>query len=86
MSAKIGIAELKSRLSFYLRRVKRGRSITIYDRDTPIAQIIPFGGTGPLVVRERLPDAQRPGDYEAPAGLLSDFDIGAMLDEERSDR
>ncbi len=34
------IAELKSRLSEHLRSVRTGRTLTILDRDTPIARIV----------------------------------------------
>lgn len=40
---EIGIRELKSHLSAFLRRVKRGESITVTDRGTPIARIVPAG-------------------------------------------
>jgi antitoxin (DNA-binding transcriptional repressor) of toxin-antitoxin stability system len=35
----VKIAELKNRLSYYLRRVRRGESILICDRDQVIARI-----------------------------------------------
>ena len=35
------IAELKARLSHYLRAVRAGRSLVVYDRDTPVARLIP---------------------------------------------
>ena len=38
------ISELKSRLSHYLRRVRRGEKIMVCDRDTVIARIEPDGG------------------------------------------
>jgi prevent-host-death family protein len=38
----VRVADLKSRLSEYLRKVRRGRSITVLDRDTPIARIQPL--------------------------------------------
>ena len=38
------IADLKSRLSEHLRKVRAGGSLTILDRDTPIARIIPCHG------------------------------------------
>ena len=42
----VRIAELKSRLSAYLRAVRNGETIAVLDRETPVAQIVP--------VRERL--------------------------------
>ncbi len=38
----VGIAELKSRLSEYLRRVRRGQTIVVLDRQTPIARLVPY--------------------------------------------
>ena len=34
---KVGVAALKARLSEYLREVRRGRTVIVVDRDTPIA-------------------------------------------------
>jgi prevent-host-death family protein len=38
---QVGVKELKTRLSQYLREVKKGRSIIITERGKPIGQIIP---------------------------------------------
>ena len=38
----VRIAELKARLSEYLRAVRRGETIAVMDRDTPVAQIVPI--------------------------------------------
>ncbi|MGN6592463.1 MAG: type II toxin-antitoxin system Phd/YefM family antitoxin, partial [Terriglobales bacterium] len=32
---QVGIAELKANLSSFLRRVRRGESVIVLDRDTP---------------------------------------------------
>ena len=50
----VKIAELKNRLSYYLRRVQRGESILVADRDRVIARIERVEG------REALPQ----GDAE----------------------
>jgi antitoxin (DNA-binding transcriptional repressor) of toxin-antitoxin stability system len=42
----VNIAELKNRLSHYLRLVRRGESILVRDRDAVIARIEPAGGIG----------------------------------------
>ena len=39
-SAKV--SELKAKLSSYLAEVRNGGTVVVYDRTTPIAQIIPF--------------------------------------------
>jgi prevent-host-death family protein len=52
---KAGITELKKNLSQYLDRVKRGESILVFDRNQPIAQIIPLK----KALRNVTPDAAR---------------------------
>ena len=37
---KAGVAELKANLSAYLRRVRDGESVTVMDRDTPVARLV----------------------------------------------
>lgn len=44
----VKIAELKNRLSYYLRRVQRGESILVCDRDRVIARIERVAGQGPV--------------------------------------
>jgi prevent-host-death family protein len=41
MSA-VRIADLKARLSEHLRTVRQGGTVTVLDRDTPIARIVPY--------------------------------------------
>jgi prevent-host-death family protein len=42
MKTEVKIAELKGKLSAYLRSVRRGNEIVIKDRETPIARIVPY--------------------------------------------
>jgi prevent-host-death family protein len=42
MKTEVRIAELKSKLSEYLRSVQRGNEVVIKDRETPIARLIPY--------------------------------------------
>lgn len=39
---KAKIAHLKNRLSYYIERVKRGETILVLDRTTPVARIVPI--------------------------------------------
>jgi len=39
----VGIRELKSRLSHYLRLTRKGESVVITDRGVPIGRIVPMG-------------------------------------------
>lgn len=47
----VGIADLKARLSEHLRTVRNGGTLTVLDRDSPIALIVPYA-TQPLEVRK----------------------------------
>jgi prevent-host-death family protein len=38
----VNIAELKNRLSLYLKRAKSGEEIVVRDRDRPVARIVPL--------------------------------------------
>jgi antitoxin (DNA-binding transcriptional repressor) of toxin-antitoxin stability system len=49
----ISVTELKANLSRYLRMAARGARIEVRDRDDPVAEIGPPGGT-PQSWRERL--------------------------------
>jgi prevent-host-death family protein len=58
----VGIAELKAHLSEHLRSVRNGDSLTVLDRNTPIARIVPYAAQ-PLEIRaatRRLRDLKRP--------------------------
>lgn len=87
MKTTVRIAELKSRLSEYVRRVRRGQTITVLDRDTPVARLEPVAGNVQrLVVREPMPGAPRPRDVRLPSPLRLKTDILRLLDEERGER
>lgn len=80
----VHIADLKSRLSEHLRKVRAGRTITVLDRDTPIAQIVPYGAQGaPLNVRLRLPRTPKLQRVSLPPPLRIRSDIVKLLLEER---
>jgi len=80
----VGIAELKARLSEFLHEVRKGRSLTVMDRKTPIARIIPHQGEGdPLVVRRPLRRSKSLQSVPLPPPMKLDVDIVALLLEER---
>ena len=47
----VRIADLKARLSEHLRSVRNGGTITVLDRDTPVARIVPYTPQ-PLEIRK----------------------------------
>ena len=80
----VGIAELKARLSEYLRQVRRGHHLTVLDRETPIARIVPVQDrNGDWVVREPEPGAPAPGKLRLPPPLPLELDIVEILLQER---
>jgi antitoxin (DNA-binding transcriptional repressor) of toxin-antitoxin stability system len=81
---RVRIADLKARLSEHLRAVRRGRTLTILDRDRAIARIVPYEGDAPpLRVRSPRPGAPALGRVSLPPPLRSKVDILALLAEER---
>ncbi len=80
----VRIADLKSRLSEYLRKVRRGGSLTVLDRDNPIARIVPYETDGAsLKVRAPLPDAPKLQRVSLPPPLRLHKDIVEFLMKER---
>ncbi len=77
------IAELKARLSEYLRAVRRGETVTVLDRDTPVAQIVPFRERPALRVRKPAPGAPPPRGVRLPKPAKLKVDIVEFLLAER---
>ena len=83
-----GIAELKARLSHYLRGVRRGGEVVILDRDTPVARIVPYEASArELTIRKPRAGAPSPGAVKLPRPLGLERDVVELLRAERqSDR
>jgi prevent-host-death family protein len=79
------VAEFKSHLSAYLKRVRKGGTLTIFDRDTPIARVVPVDDRpGPLPAR---PAAGRLRDLDLPRRPVAPgFSSLEVLAELRRDR
>ena len=83
----VKIADLKSRLSEHLRKVRAGRSVTILDRDHPIARLVPIEKTGTsLTVRRPLASAPKLQRVPLPQPLRLRKDILTFLNQERQDQ
>lgn len=81
--SKVGIADLKAHLSEHLRKVRRGHTLTVVDRETPVAQIVPFDRKAPLEVRRATRKAK---DRPLPSPPEGRTDSLADLLEDRSSR
>ena len=80
---QVGIAELKSRLSEYLRAVRRGETISILDRETPVAQIVPVQQRSALRIRKPAPGTPAPNRVQLPKSAGLKLDVVELLMEER---
>ena len=80
---QVRIAELKSRLSEYLRAVRRGETIAVLDRDTPVAHIVPVQERPALRVRQPAPGTPAPNRVRLPKPAKLKMDIVKLLLEER---
>lgn len=76
----VRIADLKARLSEHLRSVRKGATLTVLDRDTPVARIIPF--VAPSVdirrAKRRLRDLKLP-----PRPSKRTDSTGALVEDRR---
>ncbi len=81
---EVKIAELKAHLSEHLRAVRRGHSVTVLDREQPIARIIPYaGGAVPLRIRKPARGTRRPADVPLRPPLRATTNAVALLLEDR---
>ncbi len=82
---EVGLAEFKARLSAYLRRVRRGETLTVLNRDTPIARVLPWDEASAALPgrppTRRLRDVELPG---APVGTIDSLE--ALLEERQRNR
>jgi prevent-host-death family protein len=77
----VGIADLKAHLSQHLRAVRKGRTLTVLDRDAPIARLVPIE-TGPLAVRKAT---RHPRDLpvDPPVARSTDSLAALLADRQR---
>lgn len=69
---KARISELKNRLSHYLRFVRQGQSVLVYDRDRAIARIDPVRSPPPAggETADWTAELERTGALRPPAARL----------------
>jgi len=70
-----------------LRAVKRGQTIHVLDRDTPVARIVPVAAEGSVLAMRPASLRKRPlVEVPLPAPLDLRIDVVALLAEERGQR
>jgi prevent-host-death family protein len=80
--SNVRIADLKARLSEHLRTVRNGGTVTVLDRDTPIARIVPYASQ-PLEIRTAK---RRVRDLKLPPKPAKRTASVALLVEDRHRR
>ena len=79
----VRIADLKARLSEHLRYVRRGHVVTVLDRDTPVARMVPIRQEQALKIRDPVNPNATLQDVVLPPPLRIDLDVVDLLLEER---
>ena len=83
-SAKV--SELKAKLSAYLAEVRKGDTVIVYDRNTPVARLVPIQDDHEdLVITEA---SAPPSDLKKMKGIApkKSVDIDRLLRDLRQDR
>ena len=80
---QVRIAELKAKLSEFLRAVQRGESIAVLDRNTAIAQIVPIRERSGLRIRKPAAGSPTPNKVSLPKPVQLKIDVLELLLEER---
>ena len=80
---QVRIAELKAKLSEYLRAVRRGETIAVLDRETPVAQIVPVRAHAGLRVRKPAPGSPPLNRVPLPKPANLPIDVVQLLLEQR---
>jgi prevent-host-death family protein len=81
--SKVRIADLKAHLSEHLRSVRAGRTLTVLDRNTPVARIVPYESEAPL---EIMRAKRKPRDLRLPPPPDSPTDSLSVLLQDRASR
>ncbi len=76
---EIRIADLKARLSEHIRYVKRGHTLTVLDRDTPVARLVPINVQSGLTIRHAVGNAGSVADVPLPPRLKLPIDPVDLL-------
>ncbi len=77
----VKIAEFKSHLSQYIKNVRKGHAITLLDRETPVARVLPYPiMQGRLTIRK---PRRKVKEIRLPPLLKKGIDSLSVLLEER---
>ncbi len=72
VAVRVGVRELKNRLTAYLKLAKANREVIVTERGKPIAVLHPIGSTGsPQSLEARIAALSARGEISAPEGKLA---------------
>jgi antitoxin (DNA-binding transcriptional repressor) of toxin-antitoxin stability system len=80
---QVRIAELKAKLSEFLRAVQGGESFAVLDRNTAIAQIVPLRERPGIRIRKPASGSPTPNKVPLPKPVQFKIDVLELLLEER---
>jgi prevent-host-death family protein len=80
---QVGIAELKARLSEFLRIVYGGESIAVLDRNRAVAHIVPIRERSGLRIRKPATNSPKPNKVSLPKPLAQQIEVVDLLLGER---
>jgi antitoxin (DNA-binding transcriptional repressor) of toxin-antitoxin stability system len=84
---QVRIAELKAKLSEFLRAVQGGESFAVLDRNTAIAQIVPLRERPGIRIRKPASGSPTPNKVPLPKLTHLKVDVlDALLEERQSNR
>lgn len=83
--SEVRVADFKARLSAYLRRVRRGQVLTLLNRDTPVARVLPWE-PGPATLPVRLPTRHLREITLPPPSAGPTDSLAALLEERQRGR
>ena len=84
---KVNISELKAKLSEYLRQVRAGKQITIFDRNRPIAILSSIEEAKGLKIKPaEISPKEAFKDLQPIEGIPDDIDSLSLLLEDRAKR
>jgi prevent-host-death family protein len=87
-TTSVGVAELKAKLSEYLREVRNGHEVVVMDRNRPVARIVPYEAQEhSSIVREPIGRYRSLGDVPMPPRpeTLTVDPVELLLQDRRED-
>ena len=82
----VKIADLKSHLSRHLRDVRGGRPLTVLDRNTPVARLVPIDSGDDVVITPPGEGASDLADVKLPPPSKLKVDVVKLLLDDRRSR